>query len=116
MADKSKGYDAGNPKDVKQAKKLQALLDERFENGMRKICNDVEIRAVLSRFFDEAGIFRDEPSVPTPDFAFEHGRNSGRRSAGLWWLEQALLHDPDIIGKLKADEDSPIRVKQETER
>lgn len=113
---KKEDYDAGNPKDVKQAKKQQALLDERFENGMRKICNDVEIRTVLSRFFDEAAIFHDEPRIEGHDSTYEHGRNAGRRSMGNWWLTKALLHDPDIIGKLKADEDSPIRVKQETER
>ena len=109
--------DIGNPKDVKSAKKIQKLIDERFSNGMRKICDDVEIRCVLDAFFKEVGVFHDEPMIPTPDFAYEHGRNAGKKGAGLWWLEQALLHDPDIIGKMKADEDSPIRVKkQKTER
>lgn len=105
-------YDSTNPKHVKKAKKTAKVIEDRLANGILKICNDRDCRAVLARFFDEAGIFRDTPQIPTPDHAFEHGRNAGRRSMGLWWLEQTLLQDVDIIGKLRADEFSPLADNQ----
>lgn len=109
-------YDSSNKKHVKDAKKQQKILEERFKNGMEKICSNPETRYVLDAFFQEVGVFHDEPMFQTPDHVFEHGRSAGKRSAGLWWLKQALLHDPDIIGKLEADKNDPVHIYTETER
>lgn len=100
----AKTYDNSDPKQVKSAKQLAKILRNREKNGIIKICNDPEIRYVLSQFFDATGVFRDTFSqVPT-----QHAFNDGQRNAGLWWLTKVLLHDPAIISKLQADDGSPI--------
>lgn len=106
-------YDSGEAKDVKKAKKQAKVLEDRFKRGMQKICQDVECRYVLAQFFDEAKVFHPDRAIPTPDHVFEHGRDSGMRQAGLWWMTHALLHDPEIIGKLQQDTDSPLKAMTE---
>lgn len=100
-------YDAGNPGDVKKAKRQRYLSEAKFDRGIEKICQDPDILNVLNHFFDVAGIFRDEPQIVTPDFVYEHGRNQGKKSAGLWWLSHLLLRDPNIVAKLEENKDLP---------
>lgn len=100
----AKTYDNSDPKQVKSAKQLAKILRNREKNGIIKICNDPEIRYVLGLFLNEVGVFRDTYLTDGRDDA----RNSGFRSAGLWWLTRVLLHDPAIISKLQADDGSPI--------
>ena len=108
MSGKKTSYDAGNTKDVKKAKAISKILSERERNGILKICNDHETRYVLARFFEEMGVFRDTYVTDARDDA----RNSGFKSAGLWWLTKALLHDPEIIAKLQTDDGSLLKGEQ----
>jgi len=101
-------YDSSNIKHVKKAKKRAKLIEEKMARGMVKICEDKDIRFVINAFFDEVGIFRDEPRVETPDYIYEHGRNAGLKSAGNWWLTQALLNDREIISKLEQDKEENL--------
>lgn len=102
-------YDAGNPAHVKNAKRDRMIAENKFSNGMIKICNDPETRHVMAAFLEEARVFQScFTDIPT-----QHGYNEGFRNGGLWWLNKALLHDPDIIGKLQRDDDSPVASSQE---
>lgn len=111
MTDKT--YDAGSTEDVRKAKRTAKILDNRERNGILKMTDDPEIRYVLSAFLDFAGPFRDTYVSDARDDA----RNSGIRSAGLWWLSKLLLHDPEILRKLEQDDDSPLkgRIDDDTE-
>lgn len=102
-------YDAGNRAHVKKAKHTQKILENRFRNGILKICNDDEIRYVMAQFFDVCGPFRDHYATDSRD----HARNAGWAGAGLWFLQNLLLHDPEIVRKLQEDEDSPLKVKDD---
>lgn len=95
-------YDSGDPKAVKKAKQRAYHLDEREANGIAKICNDPDCRFVLSNFFDMAKLFSANFHPNPTDHAF----NEGYRNAGLYWLNKALLHDPEIMRKIQADKDS----------
>jgi hypothetical protein len=99
-------YDSSDPKQVKDAKRKAAHLDLRLKNGIAKICNDAETRYALAVFLEIAGPFRDTYVTESRDDA----RNSGWKAAGLWWLSNALLHDPAIIGKMQADTDTPLKI------
>lgn len=105
-------YNHGDKGQTKKARQLERILRERFHNGIAKMCNDRDIRYVLASFLSEFGAFRDDPQIPTPDFMFEHGRASGRRSAGLWLMQQLLLCDPAIMSKLQQDDDSPLKKEE----
>jgi len=94
-------YDAGDPKNVKDAKRKAYHLNEKIQNGIAKICNDPECRLVLAAFLDEANIFQTNFNSNATDHAY----NEGFRSAGLWWLGKALLHDGQIMGKIQTDKD-----------
>ena len=102
-------YDSTNPKHVKAARKNRAVLDERFSNGIVKILNDKDCRHVLKQFFDQAGPFRDSFSTDP----YQHAHNAGWKSAGLWWINNGLLHDPAFISKIQADDGSPIMESQD---
>ena len=94
-------YDSSNPKDVKNAKARAYHLDEREANGIAKICSDPDCRFVLSNFFDMAKLFSANFHPNPTDHAF----NEGYRNAGLYWLNKALLHDPQIMVKIQQDKD-----------
>jgi len=92
-------YDYGDAKAVKKAKQRSYTLEEKLANGFVKICNDPETRYVLSVFLDFARIFNSTFNQnPT-----EHAYNEGIRNAGLWFLNNALLNDKDIIAKMRYD-------------
>ena len=94
-------YNTSEPKDVKNAKARAYHLDEREANGISKICNDPDCRFVLSNFFDLAKLFSANFHPNPTDHAF----NEGYRNAGLYWLNKALLHDPQIMVKIQQDKD-----------
>lgn len=102
-------YDASNPKHVKNAKQKRAHLNQRFRNGIIKIINDDDCRHVLNEFLQMTGPFRDTYVTDPRDDA----RNSGLRTAGLWWITNGLLHDKDFISKIQADDGSPITESQD---
>lgn len=102
-------YDASNPEDVKDAKHRAYHLNEREHNGFVKICNDPDCRLVLDNFFEMARVFSNAfNSNPT-----DHAYNEGFRNAGLYWLNKALLHDPNIMSKIQADKDSNRKAGKE---
>lgn len=100
-------YDSSDHKKVKDAKSLAYHLNEREANGIAKICNDPDCRYVLAQFLEQSLIFHSAFN-PNPT---EHAFNEGHRNAGLWWLNKALLHDPEIMGKIQADKDSIEKAK-----
>jgi hypothetical protein len=104
-------YDAGDPKKVQAAKRKAKSVDERMQRGIMRICQDDDCRYVLNQFFNIAGPFRDTYVSDGRDDA----RNQGWKAAGLWWLNNALLHDPQIIAKMQSDEDSPLTVEMEND-
>lgn len=95
------GYDSSNPDDVKDAKNRAYHLDEREHNGFAKICNDPDCRFVLANFLEQARVFSNAFNSNATDHAF----NEGFRNAGLYWLNKALLHDPQIMSKIQSDKD-----------
>ena len=101
-------YDSGNKAQVKSARKRAKYLEGKMHNGFVKICNDPETRYVLGMFLDQAHVFAD-CFHPNPT---DHAYNDGFRNAGLWWLNGALLHDPDIMGKLKRDDELEKKEEQ----
>jgi hypothetical protein len=98
----SEPYDAGNPEHVRNAKKTAKILQQKMQNGFVKICDDPDTRFVLNEFFKIVGPLRD---AFTPD-PYQHAHNAGWKSAGNWWFEKALLHDPDILRKIAIDDGS----------
>ena len=105
-------YDAGDPKAVNKAKQKAYAMDERLANGFIKMCGDPDTRFVLAAFLDQAKCFNDA-FVPDP---YSHAHNAGWKSAGLWFLNNALLHDPQIVGKMQADKDSPLKAESTHDR
>ncbi len=94
-------YDSSDPKDVKNAKARAHHLMEREANGIIKICQDPDSRYVLSNFLETARVFQPcFDQVPT-----QHAYNEGFRNAALFWLNKALLHDPQIMVKIQQDKD-----------
>ena len=104
--------DAGNPKNVQNAKDRAYHLDEREANGILKICNDHDCRFVLATFLEQANLFHSAFN-PNPT---EHAYNEGFRNAGLWWMNKALLHDPQIMGKIQADKARNRKAEEEHDR
>ena len=98
-------YNAGDPKAVKAAKRKAYNMDEKMLNGITKICNDPDTRYVLAQFWEQARIFHSNFNSNPTDHAF----NEGFRSAGLWWMNNALLHEPGILAKMQTDKDSPLQ-------
>lgn len=95
------GYDAGDSKSVKDAKRRAYHLNERLANGFSKICNDPDCRYVLATFLEQSNVFHTAfHSNPT-----DHAYNEGFRNGGLWWLNNALLQDKEIMGKIQADKE-----------
>jgi len=108
MAD-PKPYDHTDPKQVKDAKKVVKILENRMRNGLLKIAGDHEIRYVIAQFLAMAKPYGDVFStIPT-----QHAFNDGFRNAGNWWLSNLLLHDPQILHKLMNDQDSPMKVEKD---
>jgi hypothetical protein len=100
-------YDAGDPKAVNKARQKAYSIDERLANGFTKMCDDPDCRFVLAAFLDQARVFHSNfHSNPT-----DHAFNEGFRNGGLWFLNNALLHDPLIVGKMQADKDSPLKAE-----
>ena len=95
-------YDAGNPDKVKDAQRDAYHLTQRETNGILKICNDRDCRYVLAQFLEQSLVFANAFHSNATDHAF----NEGFRNGGLWWLNKALLHDPEIMRKIQADKDS----------
>lgn len=94
-------YNAGNPDDVKDADRRAYHLREREANGIAKICNDSDCRYVLAQFLEQGLVFGNAfHSNPT-----DHAYNEGFRNGALWWLNKALLHDPQIMSKIQADKE-----------
>jgi hypothetical protein len=100
-----KPYDSGDPKDVAKAKRDRKFLDNRIRNAIVKMGQDPDIRYLLATFLEEARVFAPTfTPIPT-----QHAFNDGFRSAGLFWVQKVLLHDPTLINKLQTDEDSPLK-------
>ena len=106
------GYDAGNEKDVQNADDRAYHLNEREANGFAKICNDPDCRFVLAQFFDQSLLFHSAFN-PNPT---EHAYNEGYRNQGLWWLNKALLHDPQIMSKIQADKERTQKAEEQHDR
>lgn len=102
-------YDSSNPDDVKDAKNRAYHLNEREHNGFVKICNDPDTRFVLDIFLEQARVFSNAFNSNPTDHAF----NEGFRNAGLYWLNKALLHDPQIMSKIQADKDKNQKAGKE---
>lgn len=105
-------YNTGDPKEVNKARQKAYAMDERMANGFAKICNDPDCRFVLASFLDQARVFHSAFN-PNPT---EHAFNEGFRNGGLWFLNNALLHDPLIVGKMQADKDSPLKAEGDHDR
>lgn len=87
--------------------RVRKILENRLRNGFAKIMDDRESRFVLASFLATAGILQDGFD-PDPNV---HAHSAGWKSAGLWWVTQGLLHDPAFLGRLAADDDSPLKVQ-----
>ena len=94
-------YDSGDPKAVKKAKQRAYTLEEKLSNGFVKICNDPETRLVLATFLEFSRVFNSTFNSNPTDHAF----NEGIRNGGLWFLNNALLNDKDIVAKMQHDKD-----------
>lgn len=105
-------YDASNPKDVENAKERAYHLDEREHNALVKMCNDADIRHVLNTFFEQSLIFHSAFNPNPTDAAY----NEGFRNGGLWWLNKALLHDPQIMSKIQSDKDRNQKAETDNDR
>lgn len=106
------GYDAGNEKDVQNADDRAYHLTEREANGITKICNDPDCRYVLAQFLEQALVFHNAFN-PNPT---EHAYNEGFRNGGLWWLNKALLHDPQIMSKIQTDKELNRKAEKTNDR
>ena len=94
-------YNSGDKESVKDADRRAYHLREREHNGIVKICNDPDCRYVLAQFLEQGLVFNSAfNSNPT-----DHAYNEGFRNGALWWLNKALLHDPQIMGKIQTDKD-----------
>jgi hypothetical protein len=96
-------YNSDDPKKVKKAKQDARFLEDKKRRGILHICENSDARYVLSLFFEEARIWHADSKIQTPDHVFEHGREAGLRQAGLWWLTNTLLYDPELVSKINSD-------------
>lgn len=102
-------YNAGDKDSVKDADRRAYHLREREYNGIVKICSDPDSRYILAQFLEQALVFSNAfNSNPT-----DHAYNEGFRNGGLWWLNKALLHDPQIMSKILSDKDKNQKAGKE---
>lgn len=83
-------YDAGDKVAVGQQKKKSKLQQERELEELRQLLEKPSHRAFLWRVLSQCGVYQTNSSPEQGVMAFREGR----RSVGLWLIEQMLTAMP----------------------
>lgn len=94
-------YDVGDEVQVKEKKTKTRLIDEDWNNTVKKLLDTYEGRFFIWCLLEKAGIFEASGPVNNPLYL---AHREGKRELGLLFYHACLQVDPDFVAKLRADE------------
>jgi hypothetical protein len=93
-------YDAGDKEQFQRLSKKAKLNKDREKEDLRALLERPGNRAVLWRILSRCGVYQDNPF---PDSPGSMARHEGKRSIGLWLLQEIENADPRAFGRMRAE-------------
>lgn len=90
--------DVSNPKQVKRRKKKATLASEQEREELKKLLDIPAFRRFYWRLLSECGVYTTSFTGNSTTFF-----NEGRRSIGLWGIEQIMVANPAAYGIMRVE-------------